>query len=222
MRDERADTPGAANTIVRMLKLVLNFAVEEEWIEANPAARMKLLKVGEWRAWTDEECAAFEGPWAPGTMERRAYTLALYTGQRKSDLVLMARAHRKGGTIRVVQGKTGEELWVPEHRELNAELSRGVIGHMSLLTTSQGKGFDPVYFGAWFADAIEAAGLPEDCVLHGLRKTAARRLADAGCSEDEIKAVTGHTTSRMVAHYTKVADKRKRASAAIHKLENSK
>jgi hypothetical protein len=36
MRDARADAPGAANTIVRMLKLLLNFAVEEEWIEANP------------------------------------------------------------------------------------------------------------------------------------------------------------------------------------------
>lgn len=222
MRDERADTPGAANTIVRMLKLVLNFAVEEEWIEANPAARMKLLKVGEWRAWTDEECAAFEKHWAQGTMERRAYALALYTGQRKSDLVLMARAHRKSGTVRVVQGKTGEELWIPEHRDLTAELGRGIIGHMSLLTTSQGKAFDPVYFGAWFADAIDAAELPDDCVLHGLRKTAARRLADAGCTEEEIMAITGHATSRMVAHYTKAVDKRKRASAAILKLENSK
>ena len=37
----------------------------------------------------------------------------------------MARAHRKAGTIRVLQGKTGEELWIPEHRELTAELSRG-------------------------------------------------------------------------------------------------
>ena len=64
MRDERADTPGAANTIVRMFKIVLNFAVEEEWIAANPAAKMRLLKVGEWRAWTDEECAAFETRWA--------------------------------------------------------------------------------------------------------------------------------------------------------------
>ena len=30
MRDERADTPGAANTILRMLKLLLNFAVDDE------------------------------------------------------------------------------------------------------------------------------------------------------------------------------------------------
>ena len=33
---------------------------------------------------------------------------------------------------------------------------------MSLLTTSRGKAFDPVYYGAWFADAIDDAGLPDD------------------------------------------------------------
>lgn len=222
IRDERAETPGAANTIVRMLKIVLNFAVEEELIEASPAAKLKLLKVGEWRAWTDEECLAYEARWPQATMQRRAYALASYTGQRKGDVVLMTRAHRKDGMIRVVQGKTGEEVWVPEHRELTAELDRGETGHMSLLTTSQGKGFDVVYFGAWFAESIEDAGLPDDCVLHGLRKTAARKLADAGCSEDEIKAITGHTTSQMVGHYTKAADKKKRATAAILKLENAK
>jgi integrase len=108
---------------------------------------------------------------------------------------------------------TGEELWIPEHRELIAELGRGVIGLVNLLTTTHGKGFDSVYFGAWFADAIDEAKLPEDCVLHGLRKTAARKLADAGCTPDEIKAVTGHSTSRMVEHYTKTIDRKRRLSA---------
>jgi integrase len=97
---------------------------------------MELLQVGEWRAWSEEECRQFEARWEPGTMERRAYALAVYTGQRKTDLVAMARTHRKGGSIRVIQSKTGEELWVPEHRELAAELGRGVMGHMSLLTTT--------------------------------------------------------------------------------------
>jgi integrase len=121
----------------------------------------------------------------------------------------------------MAQEKTGEEVWIPEHRELAAELEQGEQGHMSLLTTTRGKAFDPVYFGAWFADAIDKAGLPDDCVLHGLRKTAATRLADAGCTEGEIMAVTGHRTSRMVAHYTKAASKRKAAGAAILKLERS-
>jgi integrase len=92
---------------------------------------------------------------------------------------------------------------------------------MSLLTTTQGKAFDPFYFGAWFADAIDEAKLPNDCVLHGLRKTAARKLAEAGCTAEEIKAVTGHTTSRMVDHYTMGANQKKQASAAILKLERN-
>src|SRR5262249_3740305 len=150
----------------------------------NPFARLKLLKVGEWRGWDDDECKAFEARWPQGSMQRRAYSLAVYTGQRLTDLVAMTRADRKDGFIRVIQSKTGEELWIAEHRELAAELGRGDIAHMSLLFTTRGKAFDPVYFGAWFADAIEAAGLADDCVLHGLRKTAARKLADADCTTD--------------------------------------
>lgn len=221
MRDERAETPGAANTIVRMMKLILNFAVDEELLQANPAAKLKTLKVGEWRAWTDAELEQFEQHWLSGTMQLRAYSLALYTGQRKGDLVRMTRACRQSGAIKVIQGKGDEEVWIPEHRELAAELARGEQ-HMSLLTTSEGKAFDPVYFGAWFADAIDDAGLPDDCVLHGLRKAAARKLADAGCSEEEIKAITGHVSSRMVSHYTKTAEKKKRAKAAILKLERAR
>jgi integrase len=223
MRDELGDTPGAANNVVRMLKIILSFAVDEEWIESNPAFKVPLLSGGEWRAWTDEECAAFERRWEAGTMQRRAYALALYTGQRRSDLVRMTRAHRKSGLLHVsAQEKTGEEVWIREHWELSAELALGDQSHMSLLTTTAGRAFDPVYFGAWFADAIEAAGLPQECVLHGLRKTAAARLAEAGCTEQEIMAVTGHVTSRMVAKYTKAASKKKQASAAILKLENRK
>jgi len=204
-----------------MMKLLLRFAVDDDWIKHNPTAGIKLLKVGKWRAWTDEECQQFAATWAPGTMERRAYALAVYTGQRLTDLVGMARAHRKGGAIRVVQSKTGAELWIAEHRELAAELGRGAAEHLSLLTTTQGKAFDPVYFGAWFADAIAAAKLPDDCVLHGLRKTAARRLAEAGCTAHEIMAVTGHSTLAMVADYTQAADLKKRASPAILKLEKN-
>jgi hypothetical protein len=40
-----------------------------------------------------------------------------------------------------VQQKTGAELWVPEHRDLAAELALGG-GHMSLLTKADGSAFD--------------------------------------------------------------------------------
>jgi integrase len=222
IRDAKADTPGAANTVLRQLKILLNFAVDDELIEASPAAGFKELDVGEWRSWTDDECAKFEKRWAPGTMQRRAYALAHYTGQRKADLVTRNRSHRRDGGIYVVQSKTDEELWIPEHKELTAELGRGVIGIDTLLVTPvQGKPFSSEYFGAWFAEAIEDAGLPDDCVLHGLRKCAARKLADLGLSTEDIKSITGHVTGRMVEKYVKGADQKKRAKRAIKTWERT-
>src|SRR5262249_12918706 len=138
--DEKAETTGAANTRLRMLKILLNFAVADGLITASPAADMKEHPHGTWRAWQDAECVKVEKRWAQGTMQRRAYALALYTGQRLTDLVNMTRDDRNDGFIRVVQSKTGKELWIAEHRELTAELARGVTGITYLLTTpTQGK-----------------------------------------------------------------------------------
>ena len=109
----------AAKNVLRLLKIVLNFAVEDEIIEANPAARMKELAGGEYRSWTDDECAVFEKRWPSGMMQRRA------------DQVAMTRACRTGGFIRVRQRKTGEDLLIPEHRALTAELATGEQGHIS-------------------------------------------------------------------------------------------
>ena len=195
MRDEKADTPGMANMVVSVLRLVLSYAVDNDYIAANPALKVTTFKLGEHRAWTHDELAAFERRWAPGTMQRRAYMLARYTGQRRGDLAAMTKAHRKDGEIRVVQEKTGAELWIPEHRDLAAELARGEQGHMSLLTRRDGSAFDPKALGLWFADAIDKAELPDDCVLHGLRKTAAKALAEAGCTVHEIASITGHKSA---------------------------
>jgi hypothetical protein len=42
----------------------------------------------------------FEARWAPGTRERRAMYLLLYTGQRRSDASRMGRQHVKRGKIK--------------------------------------------------------------------------------------------------------------------------
>jgi hypothetical protein len=68
------------------------------------------------------------------------------------------------------------------------------------------------------ADRIGQAGLSERCVTHGLRKAAARRLAEAGCSANEIASITGHVTLEEVARYTKAAEQKKLARAAMVRL----
>jgi integrase len=116
-----------------------------------------------------------------------------------------------------VQGKTGEKLWIPMHPELAQVLrQQGPAG--SILTTSFGKEFTDKGFSNFMADKIGEAGLPERCVTHGLRKAAARRLAEAGCSSKEIAAITGHRTLKESERYTKAAEQRHLAVAAIGRL----
>jgi hypothetical protein len=52
-----------------------------------------------------------------------------------------------------------------------------------------------------------------------LRKAAARRLAEAGCSE---KAVIGHTTLKEVARHTRAANQECLAADAIDMLTDQK
>jgi enterobacteria phage integrase len=54
--------------------------------------------------------------------------------------------------------------------------------------------------------AIQAARLPARCKAHGLRKAAARRLAEAGCSAKQIQAITRHKSLAEVERYTRKAD----------------
>jgi integrase len=89
---------------------------------------------------------------------------------------------------------------------------------MSFLTRAHDNAFDSNNLGIWFADAIERAGLPEACVMHGLRKTAARMLAEVGCSALEIMSITGHRSLPEVERYARAANQKKLATAAILKL----
>jgi integrase len=93
---------------------------------------------------------------------------------------------------------------------------------MVILTTAFNRPFSSAGYGNMMADAIATAGLPDRCVLHGLRKAAARRLAEAGCTEKEIAAVTGHKTLKEVARYTRAADQKRLAAGAVAKLIEQK
>jgi hypothetical protein len=123
--------------------------------------------------------------------------------------------------IRVVQRKTGAKLSIPIHCDLAAALAAWPRRNATILTTSFGKAFTSNGFGNFMADKIADAGLPERCVTHGLRKAAARRLAEAGCSANEIMAITGHATLTEVTRYTKAAEQRRLAHKAIQRLTSS-
>jgi integrase len=99
--------------------------------------------------------------------------------------------------LQVKQVKTGMELTIPVHPAVAGILAEMPADNLTFLTTQFGKPFTATGFGNWFREQCDEAGLPQ-CSAHGLRKAAARRLAEAGCTEHEIGAITGHASLREI------------------------
>jgi integrase len=69
----------------------------------------------------------------------------------------------------------------------------------------------------WFRDVCDDAGLTK-LSAHGLRKAAARRLAETGCSPHQIQAITGHKSLAEVTRYTAAADQGRMAREAMKRI----
>ena len=221
--------PGAANNLRKRLRAVLNYAVKHKWRADNPMLGVDKFKEGVWHTWTEKEVAQFEAKWPIGTRQRTAFALALYTGQRRGDVAAMTWQDydEEQQVIHVAQEKgdmasNDEKLEIPAHTALREALAAWPRRHDIILATGPGRGTSPNGLGNMVSEAITLAGLPERCVMHGLRKAAARRLAEAGCSTHQIKAITGHKTLKQVEGYTAKAAQRGLARQAIDRLESDK
>lgn len=218
--DRMADRPTAANNLLKVLRNLMAFAVDRDWRRDNPTTGVKPLryKSDGFHSWTDDEIARFQARWPVGTRERLAFDLLLYTGQRSGDVRRMGRQHVQGDQITVRQEKTGAELEVPILPALARSITAAPPGGLTFILTQQGAPFTAKGFGNWFSAAAQAAGLAKGCSAHGLRKAAARRLAEAGCSAHEIMAITGHRTLKEVDRYTRAAAQRGLAGSAMAKV----
>ncbi|WP_097070125.1 site-specific integrase [Rhodobacter maris] len=57
--------------------------------------------------------------------------------------------------------------------------------------------------------------------MHGLRKLAIVRLAEAGCSDAQIQSITNQTPE-MIAYYRSKANRKRRSKAAMTLAEQNK
>jgi integrase len=218
--DARASTPAAANNLLKVLRAMMKFALDRNMIAADPTYGVKPLRYATdgFHTWTDAEIEAFDARWPLGTQERLAKDLLLFTAQRSSDVRVMGLQHVRAGVVKVKQQKTGTVLEIRLHDALRASLDARATNQLTFITTPTGEPYTAAGFGNWFSDAARKAGLPPGVSAHGLRKAAARRLAEAGCTASEIAAITGHRTLKEVSRYTQAADQKTMANAAIGKI----
>ena len=213
--------PGAGIILLKRIRTLIRYAMALGWTDRDPTAGVRGYKSKEIHTWNEGEIAVFERRWPEGTRERLTFALLLYTGQRGSDVYRMTWPDISGGAIRVAQQKTAAKLIIPIHDALDRALSTANRTHLTILVTAYGERFSVKGFGQMISAAIREAGLPQRCKAHGLRKAAARRLAEAGCSASEIAAINGHKTLAEVERYTRAADQERLARQAIQRQSQS-
>jgi integrase len=224
--DARGDRPEAANSLVKFLRQVCNYAVLIDLCTRNAAREVPYIKTGSqgFHSWTLEEVSQFEAAHPIGTTARLALGLLLYTSQRRSDVVELGPQHVRAGWLKFVQVKNRHKkpvvIEIPVIPALRQIIDATPSGALAFLVTEFGKPFTANGFGNRFRKWCDEAGLP-DCSAHGLRKASAARLAELGCTDHEIMAITGHQTLKEVARYTAAANRKKLAGSGMAKLAQS-
>ena len=209
----------AANMLRKRLSALMKFAIRQGVAATNPVLATRPYKVESdgFHTWTEEEIAQFQERHPIGTKARLAFDLMLWTGQRGGDARVMGPQHVRAKRLTVTQEKTGATVSLPILAPLAESIMATRSGAMVFLLSEHGKPFSRKGFGNKFRQWCDEAGLLH-CSAHGLRKAAARRFAEAGCSNQQIKSWTGHTTDSEVARYTAAVDQAMLSDAAAELL----
>nr|WP_289852191.1 tyrosine-type recombinase/integrase [Rhizobium sp. SSA_523] len=222
-RDRRAATPHAAINFMKVMGYLFEWAVDAGYMKDNPARGVKRPKVKSegFAPWTEDDVIAFYKKHGAGTQARLALELLLFTGLRRSDVWKIGPQHIRNDVIELKAEKNEAPLFIPLHPVLRESLSRVNTGHLAFLVTPvHGRPFkSKESFGNWFGKMCEEAGVSGRA--HGIRKTVAQQLAEAGGSNAELKALFGWSSDAMATLYTRGADKRKLAEAAAGKLKEN-
>jgi hypothetical protein len=89
-------TPAAANNWLRLVRMLMQFAVSKKMITSDPTAGIKTLSYATegFHSWSEEDIAAFNQRHPIGSKARLAMTLMLYTGCRRMSCSWAQRTSR--------------------------------------------------------------------------------------------------------------------------------
>jgi len=212
-RDENAATMRFANYIVQVLSIIMEYAIDVGWRDDNPAKGVAKLQ-------SDNEARE---PWPAALIEAYRATadgrpllifeLCLGTGARIGDVLKMRWNDLRDGGVVIRQGKTRKPVWLPLTAPLRAALD--ATPRRGLTIVAQKNGRATSYRGAaGLVMGVRKAIGAEGYDLHALRHSTASELLAAGCTDEQVAAVLGHSSSRTVPIYTASVRQMERAKQA--------
>lgn len=214
-------TPHKAKHMLVAIRKMITVALDEEWIETDPTWKLSYRpEYTGWRAWTDRERELFEARWPIGSTPRTAYGLALWLGNRRSDVarVRWSWFDFRRNTV-TFETKKGEKQLVlpltPMLREILEPLDRGTD---YVLITAYGKPFSEKSLTGRMADWTASAGMPPGCTMHGLRKTLGKMLAETGASTRQLMETLGHDDIAHAELYSRAAEQERLARDGMSRV----
>ncbi len=220
------DRPSARNNRLRMLRMLMNHAIEIGWRMDNPATAIKKMRSGSqgFHTWSEDEIGTFFAHFKIGTTAHTAVTLMLHTACSRVDAVRLGWQNVTGARLQYRRHKTERfsevVVDIPIHPDLQRVLDILPKSQMTFLETSGRRSRTANGLGNAMRNWCDTAGLPA-CTSHGLRKACATRLAESGASEREIMAWTGHTSPQMVQVYAGKARRGLMADQGFAKLRKN-
>jgi integrase len=181
LRDRKRNFPEAANVRVKAIRRLFRWALDDEvpGVKGNPARDVSYLRgrLGGFHSWTVEEVEQYEKCHPIGTTARLALALLLYTGQRRSDVVLFGRQHVRSGWLRFTQQKNRNRrpitLDLPVLPALQRIIEASRTGDLTFLINENCQPFTANGFGNKMRDWCNEAGLPH-CTSHGFAQNGRR------------------------------------------------
>lgn len=216
------------------LRKLIMVALDEEWIESDPTYKMaRNPQTDGHKAWTPEVMEKFERRWKIGTRQRTAYALALWLGNRVSDVTRLRWDHlvtkhiADGGQVRTVEGfefvqfkgrNRGKSIFLPMTPMLARELAPLSRDMGTVLVSSRGGPYKDNTLSTRMAEWCADAGIEPGYTMHGLRKALGVKLAEADASTRQLMETLGHSNIAYAELYSREASQMRLAVQAMDKV----
>lgn len=205
--EDRRHTPVQANNFLKAMIGLFKWAKKDRHVVVNPAIGVDKLKIKSdgFPAWDLADVRRYCLKWEIGTPQRLALEIAMHTGFRRSDLVIVGKQHLRDNVLSLRTTKTGSVVTVELPQRVLDIIQATKTGDFHFLVTSFGKPFTAAGFGNWFGEASREAGIEKN--THGVRKLAATLAANGGATAHELMSQFGWANSKQAEVYTRGADR---------------
>lgn len=208
-------SPHRANHVCKVMRRIWFVGKRHAKVSSNPFEKMGLKGLEDRVVlWQPEQVDLFiktadeMNIGSIGTLALLCYDLC----QRPGDMRQITWGSYNNGHFEFKQEKTGTIMSIPASPRLMSRLESiksnnvSLRDHMVICEATQ-KPYDRRLYAKYAARVRNAANLPSELQLRDLRRTGATEMAEAGCTEDELRSVTGHQSRDVLSIYVRPTDK---------------